>query len=152
MANRRDDHGDEPRTEGQAEIREISRDGRKQKGRQKGPQDHAEGQHGAKTHERFIERLHEGRHEEPVDERVERARVAAAYRGKRRLVEDRQQHDEGEKNSERTRLFVEHKRGRDEGPSDNTGNLHGVLGHREHRADYKLRGPDGLEVKNNVQE
>ncbi|HEU4565851.1 MAG TPA: hypothetical protein VFS05_14420 [Gemmatimonadaceae bacterium] len=75
---------------------------------------------------------------------MERARAKAAYGGRRRLVEDRQQHDEAEKNSERTRLFVEHERGRDEGPSDNRGNLHGVLGHREHRADYKLRGPDGL--------
>ena len=29
------------------------------KGRQKGPQQHAEGQHGDKTHERFIEQIHE---------------------------------------------------------------------------------------------
>jgi hypothetical protein len=28
-------------------------------GRQKGPQDHAEGQHGSKTHSRFLEQLHE---------------------------------------------------------------------------------------------
>jgi hypothetical protein len=38
-------------------------------------------------------------------------------------VEDRQQHDEGEKNSEHKRLFIETRRGRDDGPSDNSGNL-----------------------------
>lgn len=80
--------------------------------RQKGAQTHAEGQHGSRTHARSIEQLQQGEHEE-------RKREQAAYIGKRRLVEDRQQHDEGEKNSERTRLFVEHKPGRDAGPSDN---------------------------------
>jgi hypothetical protein len=112
-----------------------------------GPQRHAEGQHGQRTHKRFIEQLHEAPPEEPADARVERQHNKAAYEGKRRLVEDREQHDEAEKNSERTQLFEEHERGRDEGPSDNRGNLHGVLGHREHRADYKLRGPDGLKAK-----
>jgi len=36
-------------------------------GRQKGPQRHAEGQHGDKTHERFREQIHESkdRDEEP---------------------------------------------------------------------------------------
>jgi hypothetical protein len=112
-----------------------------------GPQKHAEGQHGEQTHKRFIEQLHEAPPDEPVDERLEREHDEAAYEGKRRLVEDREQQDEAEKNSERTQLFEEHQRGRDEGPSDNRGNLHGVLGHREHRADYKLRGPDGLKAK-----
>ena len=115
--------------------------------RRPGPQMHAEGQHGERTHARFIEQLHDAPPEEPVAERVELMHRAAAYKGKRRLVEDRQQHDEAEKNSERKRLFIEHERGRDEGPSDNRGNLHGVLGHREHRADYKLRGPDGLRAR-----
>lgn len=41
-------------------ARKPARDTR---GTQKGPQQHAEGQHGEKTHERFIERLHEGPHE-----------------------------------------------------------------------------------------
>jgi hypothetical protein len=112
-----------------------------------GPQKHAEGQHGEQTHKRFIEQLREAPPDEPVDERLEREHDEAAYEGKRRLVEDREQHDEAEKNSERTQLFEEHQRGRDQGPSDNRGNLHGVLGHREHRADYKLRGPDGLKAK-----
>jgi hypothetical protein len=38
-----------------------------------------------------------------VDETLERNRKRAAREGKRRLVEDREQHDESEKNSERTR-------------------------------------------------
>jgi hypothetical protein len=115
--------------------------------RRQGKQAHAEGEHGPKTRARIAEQLRSGAHREPVVARIERARHDAAYEGKRRLVEDRQQHDEAEKNSERTRLFVLHERGQDDGPSDNRGSLHGVLGHREHRADYKLRGPDGLRVK-----
>ena len=107
----------------------------------------AEGAHGTKTHNRFIEQLHEAPPEEPRDALLDRERERAAYHGKRRLVEDRQQHDEAEKVSERTRLFVERERDRDDGPSDNSGNLHGVLGTRGHRADYKIRGPDGLTPK-----
>lgn len=64
---------------------------------------HAEGQHGPRTHARFIEQLHEAPAAEPVDETLERNRKRAAREGKRRLVEDRQQHDESEKQSERTR-------------------------------------------------
>jgi hypothetical protein len=109
---------------------------------------HAEGQHGPRTHKRFVEQLHEAPPAEPVENVIERKRKRAAREGKRRLVEDRQQHDEGEKKSERTRFAKEHKQGRtSDGPSDNKGNLHGVLGSRSHRADYKLRGPDGLPRK-----
>ena len=90
-------------------------------GKRKNPQSpHAEGQHGPRTHARFVEQLQEAPPAEPLEEVLERKRKRAAYEGKRRLVEDRQQHDEGEKNSERTRLF---------------------------KADYKERGPDGLPVK-----
>jgi hypothetical protein len=140
-------HSSSPEHDPRASGREEASARRSRGKRQKGAQTHAEGQHGSRTHARFIEQLHQGEHEEPKEEREERKRELAAYIGKRRLVEDRQQHDEGEKNSERTRLFIEHKRGRDAGPSDNKGNLHGVLGHREHRADYKHRGPDGLKVE-----
>lgn len=125
----------------------ASRKNAKREGAQKGPQDHAEGEHGAKTRAAITEQLHNGRHEEPVEQRLERQRLEASYEGKRRLVEDRRQADEAEKNSERKRLFIEHERGRDQGPADNSNKLHGVLGHREHRADYKLRGPDGLPLK-----
>jgi hypothetical protein len=109
---------------------------------------HAEGQHGPRTHARFVERLHEAPPAEPTDEIVKRNRKRAADQGKRRLVEDRQQHDEGEKNSERTRFAKEHQQGRtDDGPSDNKGILHGVTGSRSTRASYKPRGRDGLPVK-----
>lgn len=141
MGNRQDYEKNQPRAQGQENIRDSKHAPAKH---QKGPQAHAEGQQGPKAHARFIEQLHEGRHEEPAEERVEEKREAAAYEGKRRLVEDRQQHDEAEKNSEHTRLFVERERGRDDGPSDNEGDLHGVLGHRGHRADYKRRDADGL--------
>ena len=109
---------------------------------------HAEGEHGPKTEARIIEQLRSAPRKTPTETRLERDRVEAAFEGKRRLVEDRQQHDEAEKNSEHKRLFIEAQRGRDqEGPSDNRGNLHGVLGSRGHRADYKERGPDGLPTK-----
>jgi hypothetical protein len=37
--------------------------------------------------------------------------------------------------------------GRDQGPSDNSGNLHGGLGHREARSDYQSRDKKGLHRK-----
>jgi hypothetical protein len=144
MGNRVNSDGNDPRMTGQQDGPASRRSRPK---RQKGAQMHAEGQHGSKTHAHLIKQLHQRPREEPVEARVERLRAKAAHEGKRRLVEDRQQHDEGELASERTRLFVEYKRGRDDGPSDNRGNLHGVLGHREHRADYRLRGSDGLKSK-----
>ena len=109
--------------------------------------DHAEGEHGPQTRWRFTAQLRSSPPESPAGERVERQRRRAAEYGKRRLVEDRQQHDEAEKNSERERLFKEVKRGRNDGPSDNIGSLHGVLDHRERRADFKVRGSDGFLVK-----
>jgi hypothetical protein len=75
-------------------------------GRQQGAQRHAEGQHGAKAHARFIETLHEGR--EPGDSEL----AATSLDGAHRLQEDREQHDEAEKNSEKNRLEREAKRNR----------------------------------------
>ena len=107
---------------------------------------HAEGQHGPRTHARFVEQLHESPPVEPAEAIVERKRARAARDGKRRLVGRWKhrlvavEHDEGEKNSERTRFAKEHQHGRTgDGPSDNTGNLHGVTGSRSHRADYQTR-------------
>jgi hypothetical protein len=71
--------------------------------RREPPTHHAEGQHGPRTHARFVEQLHESESKEPVEETLERQRERAAREGKRRLVEDREQHDEGEKNSEQTK-------------------------------------------------
>ena len=72
----------------------------RQKGRQKGAQQHAEGQQGEKTHQRLQEKLQSGRREpDPAEDRASHDDPGA-----HRLFEDRQQHDEAEKNSEKTRL------------------------------------------------
>ena len=44
-------------------------------GRQKGAQEHAEGQHGEKTHSRLLEELHSGRRDEETGEGVRRRDV-----------------------------------------------------------------------------
>jgi hypothetical protein len=105
--------------------------------------DHGEGQHGRKTRERNIEQLESG--PSGVSEDTQRAhdRKLGGVEGKRRLVEDREQHDEAEKNSERNRLMAEHRAGDDTGPVDTSENLHGHAD-QDHRADYQRRGPDGL--------
>ena len=70
---------------------------------QKGPQAHAEGEHGGKTHARFMDQLREGEPRESRESEIERNRERGAREGGRRLVEDREQHDEAEKNSEHTK-------------------------------------------------
>jgi hypothetical protein len=73
-------------------------------GVQKGPQDHAEGQHGTKTHSKFLEQLHStngANGEAPVEPSVKNP---AHHNAVHRLTEDREQHDEAEKRSEKTRL------------------------------------------------
>ncbi len=70
-------------------------------GHQKGPQDHAEGQHGEKTHKKIIEQLQSGRtNGAPV-------KPVSEHRGAHRLESERQQHDVAEKRSEKTRLARE---------------------------------------------
>ncbi len=70
---------------------------REHTGRQKGPQRHAEGQHGERTHQRFQEQIH-------TSPRTDADNVIATHRtGKHRLSEDREQHDEATKNSDRNR-------------------------------------------------
>ena len=78
-------------------------------GRQKGAQDHAEGQHGSKAHARFQEQLHEGASGEHRNAEPQRG---ASHEGHHRLYEDRQQHDEAELNSEKNRAAIEVERGR----------------------------------------
>lgn len=80
------------------------------KKRDPGPQRHAEGQHGEKTHGRFIEMLQEGRTigEHGAAKRTEMPPVE----GHHRLHQDRQQHDEAEKNSEKVEAFRELQRGK----------------------------------------
>ncbi|MFL5607860.1 MAG: hypothetical protein ACJ8AD_15520 [Gemmatimonadaceae bacterium] len=68
-------------------------------GRQQGAQQHAEGQHGERTHEGFREEISEFRNApDPTQPEGTPHRE-----GKHRLDEDRQQHDDAEKNSERNR-------------------------------------------------
>ena len=75
----------------------------KDPGRQKGAQPHAEGQHGEKAHQRFLEQLHEGEARASQDEKRE-SREQHRQDGEHRLFEQREQHDEAEKNSEANRL------------------------------------------------
>jgi hypothetical protein len=73
------------------------------KGETPGPQRHAEGAHGELTHRRFIEQLHEGAPERKQTE-------APSVEGHHRLQQDRQQHDEAEKNSEKVEAIRETRR------------------------------------------
>ena len=83
-------------------------------GVQKGPQDHAEGQHGSKTHSKFIEQLHShanGGHDIGDEPSANESRHhIAKHNATPRLFGDRQQHDEAEKKSEKTRLHRELER------------------------------------------
>ena len=79
---------------------------KRQGGRQQGPTEHGPGQQGPKTHARQAEIAHTpsertlspGPTYDPAEIR------AHDDEGKDRLFEDREQHDEAEKNSEKTRL------------------------------------------------
>ena len=82
-------------------------------GVQKGPQDHAEGQHGSKTHSKFLEQLKTGNGVPPEESTngVEPNKPNGHHNAAHRLFEQRQQHDEAEKSSEKTRLHREVERG-----------------------------------------
>ena len=71
-----------------------------------GPQQHAEGQHGEKTHRQFIKRL-----QEPLNARDADEISGRPVEGHHRLHQDRQQHDEAEKDSEKTEAAREVERG-----------------------------------------
>ncbi|HCU11394.1 MAG TPA: hypothetical protein DGB72_04625 [Gemmatimonadetes bacterium] len=83
-------------------------------GVQKGPQDHAEGQHGSKTRGKILEQLHSGNGNDTAPEAppnpLEPSKSIAHHNAAHRLFEERQQHDEAEKNSEKTRLNREVER------------------------------------------
>ena len=97
MGNRKDYHENEPAAQGQEEVRDSKH---ALPPSQKGPQLHGEGQHGKKTHSRFVEQLHEGEHRESQADRAQHDRDSGTTEGGRRLVEGREQHDEAERNSE----------------------------------------------------
>lgn len=75
------------------------------KKREQGPQQHAEGDHGEKTHRRIVEQLQDS---VPTPKSTEGPPVP----GHHRLHEDRIQHDEAEKGSEKARAINEIERGR----------------------------------------
>jgi hypothetical protein len=89
---------------------------RDDRGRQKGAVVKAEGQHGDKTHRKFLEQLHSGpsgderNNPEPAAERVQRAEGVEPDDGEHRLFEGRQQHDDAELQSEKSRLSREIER------------------------------------------
>ena len=78
-------------------------------GNQKPGQNHAEGQHGDKTHDEFIDGLH-GKHggSEESEGAPQGDNDTDAYGrpkpGHHRLHEDREQHDQAERNSEADKL------------------------------------------------
>jgi hypothetical protein len=88
---------------------------RKHGGRQKGAQRHAEGQHGSRTHEGFLD-SRRGRHGGSEESEVglhpsgDADVYGIAQPGHHRLFENRQQHDEGSKGSEASRLAKELER------------------------------------------
>ena len=67
-------------------------------GHQKGPQQHAEGQHGEKTHERFLEQLAESR--EASDANDVDSRGISGRQGRVRLDEEQQQHGDADRSRE----------------------------------------------------
>jgi hypothetical protein len=81
-------------------------------GIQKGAQDHAEGQHGSKTRDKILEQLHSVNDAAPeaAPPPSEPSKSLAHHNAAHRLFEERQQHDEAEKNSEKTRLNREVER------------------------------------------
>ncbi|HUQ98526.1 MAG TPA: hypothetical protein VM166_03665 [Gemmatimonadaceae bacterium] len=82
-------------------------------GVQKGPQDHAEGQHGSKTRSKILEQLHSGNGavKDSQSGNGSTPQANGHHHAAHRLFEDRQQHDEAEKRSEKTRLNRELERG-----------------------------------------
>lgn len=82
----------------------MSRKHDDERGRQKGAQPHAEGEHGDGTHARLVEQLRSG--PSGGEERRDDAAGDPTHSepGKHRLFEDRQQHDEADRNQDKSRL------------------------------------------------
>ena len=79
------------------------------KKRSPGPQYHAEGQHGSRTHRRFIEMLQESA---PTPDAAPEQTETGPFEGHQRLHQDREQHDEAEKGSEKVEALKEIQRGK----------------------------------------
>jgi hypothetical protein len=76
----------------------------KRDGRQGSAQNHAEGAHGDKTHRAFIEGLHGSEESEGAARSADTDEFGRPLVGKHRLREDREQHDEAERNSENPKI------------------------------------------------
>jgi hypothetical protein len=75
------------------------------RGKQKGPQGHAEGQHGDKAHQRFLEELQAGSAVDREDiEQRDLAGPAHPPDGGHRLFEGRHQNDPAERAGDKNRL------------------------------------------------
>ncbi len=83
---------------------------KKRGGKQKGGQQHAHGTHGERTHQAIIEQINAGGRGERM---AEDAAEPEMIKGRHKIHEDREQHDEADKNSEKNRL----QRDRGEGGS-----------------------------------
>jgi len=83
-------------------------------GVQKGPQEHAEGQHGSKTHSKFLEQLHSGNGATTDNSQSGDGspKNPGHHNAVHRLTESRKQHDAAEKRSEKTRLHRAQERHR----------------------------------------
>ena len=86
----------------------------KRNGQQKGPQHHPEGGHGDRTHSRIVEQLNSGANANDEPEAINSA-------GKSHLYEDRQQHDEADKNSDKDRIRHDREKGRTKDPRGRVG-------------------------------
>ena len=82
----------------------MSRKQDDQRGKQKGPQQHAEGQHGEKAHERFLEEIHHSEASPPETGPREMPTDEHPQDGGHRLFERREQHDTADRESDKNRL------------------------------------------------
>lgn len=112
------------------------------KGRQKGAVTHAEGEHGARTHNKIIEQLESGHSGRTPKELGDRGDPLHSEQGKHRLFEGRKQHDEASKNSEKTRLSRDIDR-----HNHNRENYQVVGGTETHPAMPRHKKPDKLPEK-----
>ena len=86
----------------------------KRDGQQKGAQTHAQGGHGKRTHAKIVEQLNSGNNANDAPEPINSA-------GKSHLYEDRQQHDEADKNSDKDRIRHDRAKGRTNDPRGKLG-------------------------------
>ena len=85
-------------------------------GNQKGPQNHAEGQHGPRTEHKLIQELHGRGGGSPESEGApqrQEPEAQDASDGRHRLAEDRVQHDDADQGSEYNRRVKQKERAGD---------------------------------------